>query len=221
MSKIPTLSKMDANKSIYSNRAPPSKITITSKPHKCPRTAEMAALRNRISHLEKIIEELRSRNDTREIEQLLQKNTIEHQSKLLAIIDRNISPADEEDPAEKHRHEVKLQNSALLLDIRTNFIEHLLQNEETMKNLLKEKQTTANLMRQMESALQEKDKVIGILRAVIHEKDKRLTELERIKSTCDHEGKILNQNRVNMEERISNLVTENLRHRTMHSLTRI
>lgn len=224
MSKIPTPAGMDPKKSIYSNsRAPPKKAPATPRHHVCPRTTELAALKSRIGHLETIIAELRSRNDTRDIEKLLQKNTIDHQTKLLEIIDRNIATKGgiEKDFRPNKRQDEIVKNNALLLDIRTNFIEHLLQNEESVKNLLQEKQSNEIIMRQTENLLLEKEKLIDILRAVIYEKDRRLAELEMIRNACEHTDKLADQNRVNMEERIGNLLTENLRYRTLRSLTQI
>lgn len=224
MSKIPTPAGMDPKKSIYSNsRASSKKVAATPRPHVCPRTTELAALKSRIGHLETIIVELRSRNDTRDIEKLLQKNTIDHQSKLLEIIDRNIATKGgmEKDDRPNQRQDEIMKKNALLLDIRTNFIEHLLQNEESVRNLLQEKQSNEIIMRQTENLLLEKEKMIDILRAVIHEKDSRLAELEMIRNACEDKDKMVDQNRVNMEERIGNLLTENLRYRTLCSLTRM
>lgn len=224
MSKIPAPAGMDPKKSIYSNsRAPAKKVAATPRPHVCPRTTELAAFKSRIAHLETIIAELRSRNDTRDIEKLLQKNTIDHQSKLLEIIDRNIATKGgmEKDSRPNKGQDEKVKNNALLLSIRTNFIQHLLQNEESVKNLLQEKQSNEILMRQTENLLLEKEKMIDILRAVIYEKDRRLAEMEIIRNACEHNDKLVDQNRVNMEERISNLLTENLRYRTLRSLTQI
>lgn len=209
---------MDPKKSIYSNsRAPSPKF----KSHVCPRTNEMATLKNRIIHLEKIIEELRSRNDTRDIEKLLQKNTIDHQAKLLEIIDRsNVTNGDTKNSSgQTLDQEEKVKNYELLLDVRTNFIKHLLQNDEAIKNLLHERQSNESIMRQTECILLEKEKTISILRAVILEKDRRLSEIELIRIACEHNGKTMDQNRENMEERISNLVTENMRYRALCSLT--
>lgn len=210
MSKIPAPTKMDPRKSIFSKNQAPSR---KNKSHVCPRTTETAALKNRIANLEKIIEELHSRNETRDIEQLLQKNTIEHQAKFLDIIARNAATKEE------IKQNGTLNNHAILLDIRTNFIEQLLQNEEAFKNLLKVKLSNESAMRQMESHLREKEKMIDILRAVILEKDRRLAEMELFRTDCEHKGKQLDQNRLNMEERIGNLLTENLRYRALRSLT--
>lgn len=220
MSRIPAPAKMDSNKSIYSNNRAASKKT---KSHVCPKMNEMTALKNRISNLEKIIEELHSRNDTRDIEKLLQKNTIDHQSKLLEIIERNITTKNEmiKTFTQNHGQDEMVKNHTLLLDIRTNFIEHLLQNEKAVQNLLKEKQSNEIVMRQTEAQLLENDKTINILQAVIAKKDGHLAEMERMRKTCESKGKILDQNRVNLEERISNLVTENLRYRTLRSLTQV
>lgn len=215
MSKIPTPAKMEPKKSIYSNsRAPSPKV----KSHVCPRTNEMAALKNRIMHLERIIEELHSRNNTRDIEKLMQKNTIDHQTKLLEIIDRIHGETDRNSDENRAQAE-KVKNHQLLLDVRTNFIEHLLENEVAIRNLLKDKQANESAMRQMECLLMEKERTISILRAVLLDKERRLSEMELIRTACEHSGKTTDQNHANVQERISNLVTENMRYRTLCSLT--
>lgn len=220
MSKIPAPTKMDQKKTIYSNsRAPVRK----NKSHVCPRSTETAALKSRIGHLEKIIEELRSRNDTRDIEKFLQKNTIDHQSKLLEIIDRDTAAKGETEKsvAQHHDKDGKMKNQEILLDIRTNFIEHLLEKEKTVRNLLKEKQSNEYLMRQTECLLLEKEKMIEILKAVIFEKDKRLAEMELIGSAADKKEKSVDRNSMHMKEWIGNLAAENLRFTALRSLTQV
>lgn len=216
MSKIPTLAKMDPKKTIFSSTRSTSRLT-SARSHVCPRTSELTALKNRIVCLEKIIAELHSRDDTRDIEKLLQKNTIDHQLRLLEIIDRNITTNGQ--MVNKAEQNEQLKSQSLLLEIRAKYIVELLQNEDVIKNLLEEKQSNEKLMHQTEKLLLDKEKMIDILCAVIQEKDNRLSELDRMKSVCESKSKALDQNRVNMQERIVNLVTENLRYRTLRSLT--
>lgn len=62
-----------------------------------------------------------------------------------------------------------------LLEIRRKLIEHLLEENESIKRLLQEKKTNENLLLSMEFELMEKENVINILRKVMHGK-KTLSE---------------------------------------------
>lgn len=222
MSKIPGPANFDSNKNIFSrNRGHPRK----NKPHICPRTTETVALKNRIAHLEKIIEELHSRNDARDIEKLLQQNAIDHQSKLLQIIEHNTVVKDETgQTVEPHQEQSPSKNGEtreLLLSIRSNFIKQLLANEEVIQNLLKEKQVIENYMRQMECLLQEKEKEIDTLRAIIFEKDTHLDELEQSGSVDESNANSLDPSFDSSMEEPPPAKAANLMHKAMGLFYRV
>lgn len=71
----------------------------------------------------------------------------------------------------------KLRNQEILLDVRSKFIEHLLQCDEAVKALVKEKEATDRRFCELECELLDKNELIDVLRSIVAEKVEQLEQL--------------------------------------------
>lgn len=71
----------------------------------------------------------------------------------------------------------KLRNQEILLDVRSKFIEHLLQCDEAVSALVKEKEANDRRFYELECELLDKNELIEVLRSIIAEKVERLEQL--------------------------------------------
>lgn len=218
--------KNDKSPNVSVWRPPPSDGTSIStikvqqrndKLHLSARARDVLTLKQRIGHLEKIVEELQSRNDSRDIERYMQCDTLEHQSKLLKILQVTYRGADGE--SNRRSTKERIRNHELLLHVRANYIRQLLDEDDTIRNLLQEKQSNESAIRQTESLIAQKTKLIHAMQSIVAEKDRQIAGMEE----STPKSKTIDQQNepTNVEERIATMVMENLRYKTLRTLTQV
>lgn len=152
-------------------------------PRKPARLSTVDTLKNRIKKLENTIDGLYAEINAkdREIERYEtaitnQKTKIKFKLSKECIGDGN----HEQLRGQNKILNAKLRNQGILLDIRSKFIEHLLQYDETLKALVQEKVVVDRRFSELECELVDKNELIDILRAIIAEKVEKLEHLTSV-----------------------------------------
>lgn len=170
MSKVPTsvTSKLEARKypSVMARR--PARLSIAE------------TLKNRIKTLENTIDGLYTEINAKDMEIeryetaiTCQKAKIKFKLSQECIGDGNYDQI----RGQNQILNEKLRNQEILLDVRSKFLEHLLQCDEAVKALVKEKEATDRRFYELECELLGKNELIDVLRSIIAEKVEKLEQL--------------------------------------------
>lgn len=144
------------------------------------RLSTVETLKNRIKSLESTIEELYAEINAKDAQIERYETAITSQKARIKFKLSSECIGDGSYDQMRDQNKIlneKLRNQEILLDVRSKFIEHLLQCDEAVKALVKEKETADRRFCELECELQDKNELIDVLRSIIAEKVERLEQL--------------------------------------------